>query len=66
MIADRAPVEVILIDNQDSFTFNLVESFQRIGARVRVYRNDVPAEHVVELAHTAPAERIEHGASAKR
>lgn len=36
---------VLLIDNLDSFTFNLVEAFERLGASVRVLRNTVdPAE----------------------
>ena len=30
---------VLLIDNLDSFTFNLVESLERIGAAVHVRRN---------------------------
>lgn len=34
---------VILIDNLDSFTFNLVESLERIGAEVHVRRNSIPA-----------------------
>ncbi|MAJ67279.1 MAG: anthranilate/aminodeoxychorismate synthase component II [Rickettsiales bacterium] len=31
---------IILIDNYDSFTYNLVHYFQEIGEKVRVYRND--------------------------
>jgi anthranilate synthase/aminodeoxychorismate synthase-like glutamine amidotransferase len=34
---------VLLIDNLDSFTFNLVEAIQRLGAKVRVLRNGVAA-----------------------
>ena len=34
---------VLLIDNLDSFTFNLVESLQRIGAEVHVRRNSIAA-----------------------
>jgi len=29
-----------VIDNYDSFTFNLVQYFWELGAQVRVYRND--------------------------
>jgi anthranilate synthase component 2 len=36
--------DVLLIDNHDSFTFNLVEALQRLGAKVRVLRNTVRAE----------------------
>lgn len=34
---------VLLIDNLDSFTFNLVESLERIGATVHVRRNSIAA-----------------------
>ena len=34
---------VLLIDNLDSFSFNLVESFERLGSEVRVLRNTVAA-----------------------
>jgi anthranilate synthase component 2 len=33
--------KVTLLDNFDSFTFNLVEEFRRLGASVEVWRNDV-------------------------
>ena len=32
---------LLMIDNYDSFTFNLVQYFQQLGADVRVVRNDV-------------------------
>lgn len=31
---------VLLIDNYDSFTYNLVQAFRALGAEVPVYRND--------------------------
>tara|TARA_X000000950_G_scaffold143368_1_gene177596 strand:- start:1345 stop:1920 length:576 start_codon:yes stop_codon:yes gene_type:complete len=31
---------IILIDNYDSFTYNLVHYFQEMGEKVKVYRND--------------------------
>lgn len=42
--------QIVLIDNLDSFTFNLVEAFERLGAGVRVLRNNVAAEEALELA----------------
>lgn len=32
--------KILLIDNYDSFTFNLVQYFQELGCEVLVYRND--------------------------
>lgn len=31
---------LVMIDNYDSFTYNLVQYFGQLGAQVRVYRND--------------------------
>jgi anthranilate synthase component 2 len=41
---------VLLIDNLDSFTFNLVEAFQRLGCSVRTVRNGIAAADALELA----------------
>jgi len=38
------PREVLLVDNYDSFTYNLMEELSCLGCRVRIYRNDTPAE----------------------
>ena len=35
---------ILLLDNYDSFTYNLVDYFQQIGVDVRVMRNDEPLE----------------------
>jgi anthranilate synthase component 2 len=35
-----AAMEIVLIDNYDSFAFNLVHYFGELGANVAVYRND--------------------------
>ncbi|MGZ6135599.1 MAG: glutamine amidotransferase-related protein, partial [Myxococcaceae bacterium] len=31
---------ILVVDNYDSFTFNLVQAFQSLGAEVEVHRND--------------------------
>ena len=41
---------VLLIDNLDSFTFNLVDAIQRLGAEVRVLRNTVSARAALAAA----------------
>jgi anthranilate synthase component II len=35
---------VVMIDNFDSFTFNLVETFERFGCKTEVWRNDISIE----------------------
>ena len=44
---------ILVVDNYDSFTFNLVQYLQMLGAEVRVERND--ALTVTEVAALAPA-----------
>jgi anthranilate synthase/aminodeoxychorismate synthase-like glutamine amidotransferase len=42
---------LLLIDNYDSFTYNLVQAFLVLGADVRVYRNDaIDIEAAIALA----------------
>ena len=46
-------VRMLLIDNYDSFTYNLVQAFAALGAEVMVYRNDaISAGKALELAPT--------------
>jgi anthranilate synthase/aminodeoxychorismate synthase-like glutamine amidotransferase len=47
------PAKVLLIDNYDSFTYNLVQAFLVLGAEVDVYRNDaISVEQALQLDHT--------------
>lgn len=46
---------VLLIDNFDSFSFNLVESFERLGCTVRVLRNTVEAPRALAMAQADDA-----------
>jgi anthranilate synthase component II len=44
---------LLMIDNYDSFTYNLVQYFGELGAEVRVYRNDaITLDQVAALAPT--------------
>src|SRR3546814_16818881 len=55
-LSDRRPSQgshmILMIDNYDSFTFNLVQYLQALGAQVRVERND--ALGVDAIAKLAP------------
>lgn len=42
--------EILLIDNLDSFSFNLVESFQRLGCTGQTLRNSVNAAEALAIA----------------
>ncbi len=44
---------ILMIDNYDSFTYNLVQYLREMAAEVTVYRNDVVT--VEEIAEMAPA-----------
>lgn len=45
---------VVVIDNYDSFTFNLVQYFGELGARLEVFRNDqVTVDDLVKLGPDA-------------
>ena len=48
-----ANVRMLLIDNYDSFTYNLVQAFAAKGAEVMVYRNDaISVEEALALEVT--------------
>ena len=41
--------KIFLLDNFDSFTFNLVDYFKQLGCEVHVYRNDVDVKKIEEI-----------------
>ena len=48
-----AHVRILLIDNYDSFTYNLVQAFAALGAEVLVYRNDaISVDEAIALEPT--------------
>jgi anthranilate synthase component 2 len=47
--------DIVLIDNLDSFSFNLVESFGRLGCALRVFRHNIDARLAFRAARDAGA-----------
>jgi anthranilate synthase component II len=61
---------ILLVDNYDSFVFNLARYFERLGQETRVVRNDaITVDEVLEMAPTAvvlspgPCSPVEAGCS---
>ena len=52
-----APARVVLLDNRDSFVYNLVDQFATLGSQIEVYRNNVPASRVLAALEPTDAER---------
>lgn len=51
MTSSNAPVKLLMIDNYDSFTYNIVQYFGELGAQVEVFRNDeITLEGIAERA----------------
>ncbi len=49
---------ILMIDNYDSFTFNLVQALQAAGADVRVIRNDQVTRAEIEAMADDPAQEL--------
>ena len=59
-------MKLLMIDNYDSFTWNLVHLFEELGAEVAVYRNDAISVEEAEFIHEEDlpvfwSHRIAHG-----
>lgn len=39
---------IFLLDNYDSFTYNLVDQFRSLGYEVQIYRNSISADTIIE------------------
>ena len=49
-------MRVVLLDNRDSFVYNLVDQFASLGADIEVWRNTVPAAAVLVALEPSAAE----------
>lgn len=49
-----AKIQIIMIDNYDSFTYNLVDQFRQFSAKVVVFRNTMP------LTKIFTSQRLQH------
>ena len=46
--SSRTLPEIIMLDNLDSFTYNLVDEFRCLGYQLTIYRNTLSAEFVFQ------------------
>ena len=51
-------MNVLVIDNFDSFSFNLVDELEKRGAAVAVWRHDLELERAMALAEAMPRPRL--------
>jgi len=49
-------VHLLVIDNRDSFVYNLVDQFATLGSHIEVYRNNVPVSRVLAALEPTEAE----------
>lgn len=45
---------IVFLDNFDSFTYNLVEQFRRLGHQVNIYRNDCDLDFLTQTTLSQP------------
>ncbi|QUN07163.1 aminodeoxychorismate/anthranilate synthase component II [Shewanella yunxiaonensis] len=49
-------MKIYLLDNFDSFTYNLVDQFRSLGFEVVIYRNDISADTIAEKMLAEPVQ----------
>ncbi|MGY6038885.1 aminodeoxychorismate/anthranilate synthase component II [Aeromonas sp. AE23HZ002T15] len=49
---------IFLLDNFDSFTYNLVDQFRTLGYPVRIYRNSLPASRIMNEIEAAGGDAV--------
>lgn len=58
---NNSKVCVFLVDNFDSFTYNLVDELRSLGLELIVYRNSVAAEFILQKMHDKSAQLTSEG-----
>ncbi len=48
-------MKLYLLDNFDSFTYNLVDQFRSLGYEVVIYRNDLDAKFIADKLLNEPS-----------
>lgn len=52
-------IRLLMVDNYDSFTYNLVQYFGELGAEVEVFRNDeITIDEIEAKLHAGPLDRL--------
>ena len=51
--------DILLLDNIDSFTYNLADQLRSNGHNVVIYRNSVPAQALIERVYVDGDSNIE-------
>lgn len=54
----QRPVRILMIDNQDSFAYNLVDEFRQLGYELLIYRNQVPLTVIANAFDTYEGEQL--------
>ncbi|WP_461603509.1 aminodeoxychorismate/anthranilate synthase component II [Aeromonas salmonicida] len=50
--------DIFLLDNFDSFTYNLVDQFRSLGYPVRIYRNSLPVSRIMSEIATCEGDAV--------
>ena len=56
--ANSAPDRIVLLDNFDSFTYNLVDELRQLGYPLMIYRNNVPLEQFIAALADYPGRQL--------
>lgn len=54
----NTPIQIIMIDNYDSFTYNLVNQFRSLNTEVIVFRNNTPIDEIFTTERLANKQTV--------